>query len=218
MLRAPGCVLLLVLGSFGPFSVEGFRLRSSARTALFRQAPVAPPEGKSERAPAACSCDFCISKKKVNPSEVSPMKCTTPLTFSPDTECKEDGDVIRDAPQGVPYIKFCQCSCQAISEKEDQQCIALSKSERQAAKGADGQCQDPGVQTVETVKKYEDAQAAAAAAAADAAARKSFKEALTTPKQKEQLANLKNTLADAKNGLAKIKTALGNAEMALAKR
>lgn len=202
--------------------VEGATLQR--RGALRRrQAPDSPPEGDSERTPAKCNCDYCISKHRdpafgAEPTKVAKMICRTPITMSPDVECLEEDGLVKDDTQGIPYIKFCECGCQALSDKEDQQCIALSAEERQLATADDGGCQDPELQTVEVIKQYENADAAAAAAKKAKKAAAQAKESVSTPKQKEQLKTLKGILGDSKGSLEKIKTALGNAKMALEKR
>lgn len=216
LLRAQLLLLALVCGS-SPRLVQGMMLRQN-RSQSLRQAPVAPPVGDSERKPKACSCDFCISKPRPEATQVSDMMCKTPFGMDPDVECYEEDDVISDAPQGVPYILFCQCGCQPLSHTEDQQCVALSAAEREQAKTADGGCQDPALQTSKEVWQYEDEQAAAAAAAAAKKAAQEFKEAKTTPKQKEQLKTLKDTLKKTKASVEKLETALENSKKALEHR
>jgi len=130
----------------------------SASSFMAPDGPI-PPTSESLRNPSQCSCDFCMSESRIEPTSVSTFKC---VPSQPGT-CKAEAGVIPGDPVGgVPYELFCVCHCQPLQNEEETQCTAFNAQELLVAgEGGDGGCSDPKLPSQIDQDKMADALAAA---------------------------------------------------------
>jgi len=124
---------------------------------LLREAPASPPVSDSVRDPDKCSCDFCVSTHRLEPTKVSPMKCAPAFTVDISAECSPPKSSLKASEGGVAYTYFCLCYCQPLFKEKNEACIAFNNEELAAVDAdGDGNCEDPKLPVQVEQKLYPD--------------------------------------------------------------
>lgn len=193
-----------------------FWVLPGTQAALFRKGIYAhnsagpTPEPPTDvRQPSKCSCDFCTSEDRMEPTKVAKWKCSPSFELDPGQTCQDTESVIDGADQGITYTLFCLCHCQPLLEKADASCVPFEKAELEAAEKKDANCKDPKLPTQMEQDAY--ANAEEAAKAAKKAAAEMPEEA--TEEQKEYLEKINTAADEAEMRAGFAKTAAENAEM-----